>query len=144
MGKDTLTDTIDLKILESLQQNSRKSFADIGRIVGLSPSAVRERVQKIEDQGVIKKYGVQLDYKLLGYDLEVFILVKVFHGNLQRFLDFVKTLAEVREAHRITGNYNVHLKVLLKDQLHLQSLIDQLMPYGDTHTFLILSQVSPQ
>lgn len=142
MKNEPLTDSVDLKILTSLQQNSRMSFANLGRTINLSPSAVRERVQKMEDNGIIKQYGVRLDYKLLGYDLEAFILVKVFHGNLKRFLAFVSTLTEVKEAYRITGNQNVHLKVVLRDQMHLQDLIDKLMEYGDTNTFLILSEAN--
>jgi Lrp/AsnC family transcriptional regulator, leucine-responsive regulatory protein len=142
MKDESLVDDIDLKILLSLKMNSRASFADLGREINLSPSATRERVQKMEENKIITKYDIQLDYKLLGYDIEAFILVKVFHGNLKPFLDFVDKLKEVKEAHRIIGNQNVHLKVILKDQLHLQNLIDGLMQYGDTNTFLILSKIS--
>lgn len=142
MGNESVADSVDLKILSELDKNSRESFASIARSVNLSPSAVRERVQKMEDNGTIKKYGVQLNYKLLGYDMEAFLLIKVFHGNLKRFLNVIDKLKEVKEAYRITGNQNVHLKVVLKDQLHLQNLIDDFMQYGDTSTFLILSEVS--
>ncbi len=53
----------------------------------------------------------------------------------------VKYFPSVKEAHRITGNMNVHLKIIVKNQLHLQKVIDQLISYGDTNTFLILSQL---
>lgn len=136
-----MVDKIDLKILSFLKKNSRMSFADLGRAINLSPSASRERVQKMEDSGVIQKYDIQLDYTLLGYDVEAFILVKVFSGQLKNFLKVIHDFPEVKEAHRITGNQNVHLKIRVKDQLHLQKVIDQLISYGDTNTFLILSQI---
>ena len=138
----SMFDKIDLKILDKLQVDSRLSFAEIGRMIQLSASAVRERVLKMEDSGLIKRYGIDINYQYLGYDLEAFILVKVFHGKLKSFLKYIPQLSEVKKAYRITGNENVHLQVVLKNQLHLQSLIDKIMPYGDTKTLLILSDVS--
>lgn len=138
---DSIADEIDLKLIYFLQKNSRKSFADLGKFISLSPSATRGRIQKMEDNGIIKKYDIQLDYKQLGYDVEAFIMIKVFQGKLKSFLNVVNDFPEVKEAHRITGNMNVHLKVIVKNQLHLQKVIDQLISYGDTNTFLILSQL---
>lgn len=137
-----MIDDIDRSILRALKKDSRLSYAEIGRIIKLSPSAIRERILKMEDNGLIKKYSIEIDYPQMGYDLEAFILVKVFHGKLKPFLKIIPTIPEVKKAYRITGNQNIHLKVVLKNQLHLQGLIDQLMPFGDTHTLLILSEVS--
>ncbi|WP_075344613.1 Lrp/AsnC family transcriptional regulator [Tenacibaculum agarivorans] len=137
-----MIDHIDNAILKELQKDARLSFAEVGRKIKLSPSAVRERILKMEDTGVIKKYGIEVDYPQLGYDLEAFILVKVFHGKLKLFLNVIPSIPEIEKAYRITGNQNIHLKVILKNQLHLQQLIDKLMPFGDTHTLLILSDVS--
>ena len=58
-----MVDDTDLKLLEILKENSRLSFADLGRKINLSPSSVRERVQKMEDEGVIKKYNIEIDNK---------------------------------------------------------------------------------
>jgi len=138
---DSTIDEIDLKLISVLKNDSRMSFVDLGKAINLSPSATRGRLQKMEDNGIIKKYDIQIDYKLLGYDVEAFILIKVFHGKLKTFLNAINNFQEVMEAHRITGNLNVHLKVIVKNQLHLQKVIDQLIFYGDTNTFLILSQI---
>lgn len=136
-----MVDTIDLQLLGFLKDNSRLSFADLGRKINLSPSAVRERVQKMEDIGVIKKYDIQIDNKKLGYELEAFILLKVFPGQLKDVLKRIKDFSEIKEVHRITGNQNLHLKVILKNQIGLQNLLDKLMLFGDTNTFLILSEI---
>ncbi|MBO6523908.1 MAG: Lrp/AsnC family transcriptional regulator [Balneolaceae bacterium] len=135
-----MVDALDLKLLEVLKENSRLSFADLGRRISLSPSSVRERVQKMEDSGTIKKYSIQIDSKKLGYELEAFILVKVFPGLLKDVLRRIKDFPEIKEAHRITGNQNLHLKVILKNQVELQGLLDKLMHFGDTNTLLILSE----
>ena len=138
---DSTVDEIDLKLISFLQENSRSSFADLGKLINRSPSGTRARVQRMEDIGIIKKYDIQLDYKQLGYDVEAFILIKVFQGKLKSFLNVINDFPEVKEAHRITGNVNVHLKVIVKNQLHLQKVIDQLIVYGDTNTSIILSQL---
>ncbi|WP_046756665.1 Lrp/AsnC family transcriptional regulator [Kordia jejudonensis] len=136
-----MVDDIDKAILNELKEDSRLSFAEIGRLVSLSPSAVRDRVLKMEDTGIIRKYSVELNQKLLGNDMEVIILVNVFHGKLVTFFDVIPQIPEIERAYRITGEQNVHLKLILKDQIHLQRIIDRIMPYGDTKTMLILSDV---
>ncbi|WP_323027801.1 Lrp/AsnC family transcriptional regulator [Gelidibacter japonicus] len=132
---------IDREIIGLLKINARASFAEIGRKIALSPSAVRERVQKLEDLGVIKSYGVKLNQALLGNGLEVFILLKIFDGKLKYILSEINTVPEVQEVYRITGPYNIHVRVVLRDQLHLQQFIDKLIQYGSPTTLLILSEI---
>lgn len=132
---------IDREIIGLLKINARASFAEIGRKIALSPSAVRERVQKLEDLGVIKSYGVKLNQALLGNGLEVFILLKIFDGKLKYILSEINTFPEVQEVYRITGPYNIHVRVVLRDQLHLQQFIDKLIQYGCPTTLLILSEI---
>ncbi len=136
-----MVDSVDMQLLGILKENSRLSFADLGRKINLSPSAVRERVQRMEDEGVIRKFGIQVDHRKLGYELEALILLKVFPGLLKDIIKKIKDFPEVQEAYRITGNQNLHLKVIIKDQVDLQNLLDKLMVFGDTNTFLILSEI---
>ena len=136
-----MIDTLDLKIIESLKVNSRTSFVEIGKQIGLSPSSVRERIQKLEDTEVIKGYNIQLDNKKLGFGLEVFIMFKLFSGKLKIFCDDLKQFPEIFEIHRITGTHNIFMKVILVDQLHLQQFIDRLVVFGEPTTHLILSDL---
>lgn len=133
--------TIDLQIVKLLKENSRLSYTDLSRQVGLSPSAVRDHVLKLEDEGVIKNYTILLNDKKLGFDIEAIILLDVFSGQLSRVLREIPKISEIKEAHRITGSQNIHIRVSLKNQLLLQKLIDQLMKFGDTKTFVILSEI---
>ncbi len=136
-----MIDTIDLKIIEKLKMNSRVSFVEIGKQIGLSPSSVRERVQKLEESEVIKGYNIVLDNKKLGFGLEVFIMFKLFSGKLILFCDQLNQYPEISEVHRITGTHNIFMKVILIDQLHLQQFIDRLLVYGEPTTHLILSNL---
>ena len=137
-----MVDEIDLSILKEIQVNSRISFADIGRKINLSPSAVRERVQKLEDNGVIKKYSADIDYAKIGYGIEAFIILKLYSGKLKIFMNESHQFSEIKKAYRITGSQNIHMKVALRNQLHLQEFIDKLIDYGDTTTHLILSEIT--
>ncbi|WP_338648584.1 Lrp/AsnC family transcriptional regulator [Flavobacterium sp. KS-LB2] len=136
-----MVDTLDLKIIETLKVNSRTSFVEIGKQIGLSPSSVRERIQKLEDTEVINGYSIQLNNKKLGYGLEVFIMYKLFSGKLKIFCDELNQFPEIYEVYRITGTHNIFMKVVLIDQLHLQQFIDRLLVYGEPTTHLILSDL---
>ena len=136
-----MIDAIDLKIIEKLKINSRVSFVEIGKQIGLSPSSVRERVQKLEDSEVIKGYNIELNNKKLGFGLEVFIMFKLFSGKLIIFCNELTKYPEINEIHRITGTHNIFMKVVLVDQLHLQQFIDRLLVYGEPTTHLILSDL---
>ena len=137
-----MVDTIDSKIIEALKLNSRQSFAEIGRQIHLSPSSVRERIQKLEEQGIITGYSLKLDQSKLGMGIEAFITLKLYSGKLKVFMNDVASLTEVSEAYRITGTQNIHMKVALKDQLQLQHFIDKMINYGDPITSLILSRIT--
>lgn len=136
-----MVDALDLKIIESLKVNSRTSFVDIGKHIGLSPSSVRERIQKLEDAAIIEGYKVQLNNKKLGFGLEVFIMFKLFSTKLYIFCEDLNQFPEIYEAYRITGTHNIFMKVVLIDQLHLQQFIDRLLIYGEPTTHLILSNL---
>jgi len=80
-------DAFDYRILEILNDNSRLSYAEIGRMISLSQSATKERVQNLIDIGVIRKFSVDIDYSKLGYNLCVIINIK----NLFKLLFFLET-----------------------------------------------------
>lgn len=134
-------DRINLKILRHLQENSRESFASIGRVVGLTPPAVAERVKKMEDLGILEGYRAQVNHFKMGYQLRAIVTIKAFMGKLKPFLQKVHTMNEVVNCYRITGNENIIMEVVLRDQLHLEEFIDKLIQYGETRTHIILSDV---
>lgn len=134
-------DKLNWKILEALQKNSRRSFTEIGKEVGLTSPAVAERVKKMEDKGIIKGYTVQVSYNKTGHQLRAVIMLKAFMGRLKPFLEKVKEFREVINCYRITGNENIIMEVVLYDQAHLEEFIDKLITYGETRTHVVLSNV---
>ena len=134
-------DELNWRILSYLQSNSRESFSSIGRKVGLTSPAVAERVKKMEDTGVLEGYVAKVSHNKVGYQLKAIITLKAFMGKLKAFLEKVKTMNEVVNCYRITGNENIIMEVVLRDQFHLEKFIDMLIQYGETRTNIILSDV---
>lgn len=134
-------DDLNWRILNCLQSNARESFSSIGRAIGLTPPAVAERVKKMEDMGVIEGYKTEISPFLVGYQLKAVIMLRAFVGKLKPFLEKVKSFEEVKNCYRITGNENIIMEVLLRDQAHLEKFIDDLIVYGECRTHIILSSV---
>ncbi|WP_066220779.1 Lrp/AsnC family transcriptional regulator [Formosa haliotis] len=134
-------DAVNWKILECLQKNSRQSNTEIAKFVGISSPAVAERIRKMEDAGVIEGYNTQISYYETGHQLKTIITLRVFMGRLKPFLEKVTTFKEVVNCYRVTGNENIVMEVVLKNQKHLGMFIDQLITYGETKTQIVLSNV---
>tara|TARA_B110000305_G_C19327288_1_gene582124 strand:- start:693 stop:1082 length:390 start_codon:yes stop_codon:yes gene_type:complete len=117
------------------------SNAEIGRRAGISSPAVNERIKKMEDAGVINGYKTIVSPFETGYQLMAIVTLRAFMGKLMPFLHKVKGYDEVLNCYRITGNENIVMEVVLKDQKHLERFIDQLITYGETKTQIVLSHV---
>ncbi len=134
-------DRLNREILRILQSNARISNASIGREIGISSPAVSERIRKMEDAGVIQQYHTVISPFESGYQLKAIITLRAFMGKLKPFLEKVQTFDEVVNCYRITGNENIVMEVILKNQHHLEAFIDQLITYGETKTQIVLSHV---
>ena len=134
-------DSLNWKILQKLQGNAKLSNSEIGRQVGISSPAVSERIKKMEDAGVIHGYRAVVSPFEMGYQLKAIITLRAFMGKLKPFLEKVKTYDEVLNCYRITGNENIVMEVVLRNQNHLETFIDQLISYGETKTQIVLSHV---
>jgi DNA-binding Lrp family transcriptional regulator len=78
-------DDVDRRILDEYIEDSRQSYREVARKLGLSPGTVASRAAKLEERGVIKKYTVQVDHEKLGYDLTVLVNISV--GDAPGFYD---------------------------------------------------------
>ncbi|TVZ51658.1 Lrp/AsnC family transcriptional regulator [Dokdonia sp. Hel_I_53] len=136
-----MVDNINNGILRCLQENARQSNTAIGKIVGISSPAVAERIRKMEDVGIIKSYRAVIAPELIGYQLKAIITIRAFMGKLKPFLENVKKWNEVVNCYRITGNENIVMEVVLRDQKHLEEFIDVIITYGESKTQIVLSQV---
>ncbi len=134
-------DAIAWKILESLQQNGRLSFAELGRKVGLSTPAVAERVRRLEEAGVITGFHAALDLTKLGVPIRILMRLTIPGGDQQitRTVTVIKELPEISRCHRITGAESFVIEANVVSVRHLEALIDRLSALGATSTSTVLS-----
>ncbi len=123
-----MLDTIDTKIINILQKDSRTTYRDIAKKVRLQPPSVIERVKKLEREGIIKRYVTLIDEKKLGIDVTAFIGVYIEHPQ---YIDsFEKAIAgisdDILECHHVTGDYTLLLKVKTRNTTTLEKLIKEL------------------
>ena len=104
---------IDKQILNIIQQDARMPNAEIARRVGLAPSAVLERVKKLEERGVIRGYATEINAAEIGFGLTAFVFVRTsFCGSIGSVL---AAIPEVLEVHDIAGDDCYLLKVRAKN-----------------------------
>jgi Lrp/AsnC family transcriptional regulator, leucine-responsive regulatory protein len=126
MAEDRIIDDIDASILEILQYNARTTQSDLAKSVGLAPSAVLERLKKLEARGVIKDYVALIDPKVVDRALLAFVAVRTSeHGLESPVAETVAKLPEVMEVHHVAGEDCYFLKVRARDAEHLGQLLRQ-------------------
>jgi Lrp/AsnC family leucine-responsive transcriptional regulator len=113
----------DIKILNILQSNARESQADIARVVGLAPSAVLERIRKLEARGAIKGYAAQIDPRVVGQGLLAFVAVRTEESPGDNVAQRLAECAEVQEVHHVAGEDCYLIKVRSRDAEHLGLLL---------------------
>lgn len=119
-------DTIDLKILRHLQENSSLSNIELAKRINLSPSPTLSRVKRLKDQGIITRYTALVDPAALGLQLTVFVsisLEKQKAAILTHFEQKISQLEEVMEAYLMTGDEDYLLRLLVKDIHALERFI---------------------
>ncbi len=134
-------DKINRKILNTLQENGRISFADLGKKVHLSAPAVAERVKKLEDAGVITGYKASVNFERLGYPIEAMIQVKVFLGKEATFIQLAKSRSEIIECYNVTGDKAFLLKIIVPAMTKLDALLEEFSLISETSTMVVLSHV---
>ncbi|WP_214370401.1 Lrp/AsnC family transcriptional regulator [Pseudonocardia sp. H11422] len=143
MAVESLDDT-DWRLLEALHNEGRASYADLGRTVGLSPSAVTERVRRLEDLGIITGYTAEIDPVKLG--LNIMALVRLRHPgqNDKSFHALLATTPEITEAHHVTGDDDVVLTVRARSMLHLEEVTARIAELGAVDTSVVYSNPLPR
>ncbi|MFE7514619.1 Lrp/AsnC family transcriptional regulator [Streptomyces sp. NPDC057540] len=144
MSSEYIPDATDWRILEALQAEGRASFAELARAVSMSPSAVTERVRRLEDAGVISGYTAIVDQDRLGLPILAFVRLRYPHGNYKPFHDLLDTTPEVLEAHHVTGDDCFVLKVAARSMKHLEGITGKIATLGAVTTSVVYSSPLPR
>jgi Lrp/AsnC family transcriptional regulator, leucine-responsive regulatory protein len=139
-----LIDDTNRLLLAELQENARLSLAELGRRVGLSAPAVAERVQRLEQQGVIVGYRAEINPRALGLSLSAVIRVRPAPGQLANVAELAQDTAEVVDCRRVTGDDCYVMTAHIRDVEHLEEVIDKFVALGQTTTSIVQSAPVPR
>ena len=132
-------DSISKRIIEQLQQDGRRSYAAIAKAVGLSEAAVRQRVQRLIDAGVMQIVAVT-DPLTLGFRRQTMIAVKC-DGDLQKLADHLAGMEEIDYVVITAGSFDLLLEVVCEDDDHLLEILSRVRAVPSvtsTETFVYL------
>ncbi|RNC87043.1 MAG: Lrp/AsnC family transcriptional regulator [Winogradskyella sp.] len=141
-------DEIDKKLLHLLQNDSKQTNKALSNILGLSVTAVYERIRKLENQGVIISYVALIDKSKVEKDFIAFCHIKLTQHSQDYVMKFereVAKLQEVLECYHISGDYDYILKVLVKDMKAFREfMVNKLTSIdhiGSTHSMFMINEV---
>ena len=138
-------DGIDKKILRALMQDARTPVLEIARQVGISGAAIHQRLRKLEKSKLIAGSKFVINPKVLGYTTMAFVGIYLDKAmSNPEAVKHLKKIPEVLECHYTTGNWNILIKILCKDNEHLMHLlnndIQSIAGVSRTETFISLDQ----
>ena len=134
-------DDIDKAILDHLQQDGRIPYSTIAKEVGLTSTAVGQRVQKMVEEGIIEGFGVQLNQEKLGIQIQAMLTLKLYFTKMEAFKKTLDSLPEIQDCYRVTGDDCMIMKVFLRDNKHLLEFLNNLSNYGTTTTNIIIEEL---
>ncbi len=125
MSSGNKLDTRDYEIIKILKDDAKRSLRDIGREVRLSASSVRNRITRLQNMGIIRRFTVDIDYRLLGYEIQVLVLITCRPGKSE---EIYRRLREYEEVHKVfwtSGPANVVCLVRVRNMSELSQFVTQ-------------------
>jgi DNA-binding Lrp family transcriptional regulator len=138
-------DELDRKILAALTENGRESLAALGQRVGLSTAATKRRVDRLRQDGVIRRFTAEVELAALGWTIEAFVELYC-EGRVppDRMRELVRTIPEVVEAYTVTGEADGILRVRAADTGHFERILGVIRNHPGvlrTRSALVLSRL---
>jgi Lrp/AsnC family transcriptional regulator, leucine-responsive regulatory protein len=142
-------DEVDRRILVLLSEDSRRSQRALARELGMSAPAIRERIGRLERIGVIRGYGVRLDWNAAGYPMTVYLTITAVQGYQQGdIVDQIARLPEVEWLDIVTGGIDMLARLRVRDHAHLRGLlVDRIWKIEGvqrTETSLSIVEIEPK
>src|SRR5262245_21488951 len=127
------------QLLPPLEGDGRSSIADLARALGMAPPSVAERLKRLAEAGVIRRFTVEIDPAALGYALAAYIRIRPTAGQIATVAALLRDLPEIVECDRITGDDCFIARAHVRSVEALERLIDRIVPFAQTNTSIIQS-----
>jgi len=142
-ASELLRDPRNLELLTMLRDDPRLGTSELARRVGMSAPAVRERVLRLEEAGIIRGYRLDLDPAALGFAVCAYVRVRPAPGQLPKIAELARRMPEIVECHRVTGEDCFVLKLYLRSLDGLDQVLDRFLAHGQTTTSIVQSTPVP-
>lgn len=136
-----MLDDTDRKILLECIEDSRQSYREMARKIGVSPGTVVSRIRDLEEKGIIEKYSTKLNYEKLGYDLTVITEVTVSNGMIVEVGHEITKLREACAIYNVTGDADVMVLAKFRNRDELSNFTKSVLKLPNverTKTHLVL------
>jgi Lrp/AsnC family leucine-responsive transcriptional regulator len=130
-------DAVDRRLITLLVASARMPVAELARTVGMSSPSVADRLRRLEESGVIRRYTLDIDPVALGYTLEAIVRVRPMPGQLRHVETLLKDIPEFIECDKVTGEDCFVARVVLRTIGHLDQILDRVTEYAETNTAII-------
>jgi len=116
----------DLELLKLLVENSRRPYVELAKHFGVSETAIRKRIKKLEKSGAIRKYTIDIDPKKVGFEIDVLIGIDTKPESYIRVLKKLKGMEEIRTLRTSTGDHMILLECWFRNSDELSEFIAKL------------------
>ncbi len=119
-----MLDEYDKKILELLDKDGRKPYSEIAKNLGISNTMVHQRILRIKQEGILKKIGLDLDERKMGYEWSAFTgIVLKEDSDSKSIIEALEKINEVTECYYITGKYTLYIRIVAKNSEHMRRIL---------------------
>jgi Lrp/AsnC family leucine-responsive transcriptional regulator len=137
-------DDTDRTLVAALADDARLPVSELARLVGLSAPSTAERLRRLETQGVIEGYTVQLEPRALGYALQAIVRVKPLPGQLHLVEDVIRRIPEFVECDKVTGDDCFVCRLVLRSIEQLDEILSKVTERAETNTAIVKSTPVPR
>ncbi|KIQ04341.1 MULTISPECIES: Lrp/AsnC family transcriptional regulator [Pseudomonas] len=132
-----MTDEIDHLLIVALTEDSRRSLKALAQISGLSSPSVAERLRKLEERGVLKGYGVDIDPRAFGYQLQAIVRIRPLPGQLHEVERQIEATPQFTECDKVTGEDCFIAKLHVRSMEQLDEILDRINIHAVTNTAIV-------
>ena len=133
-------DDTDRKLLALLVNDARLSLKEIAREVGLSSPSAGERLRRLQERGIVRRFTVEMEPASLGFPVQAIVRVHPLPGKVRLVQELLEGIAEAAECDKVTGDDCFVARVFVRSIGHLDSVLECISDHAETSTAVVKSQ----
>jgi len=141
---DPVLDDLDRRLLVALSEDPRAGVLPLARSLGVARNTVQARLDRLRQRGVITGFGPDIRLEALGWTVLAFVTLEISQGRIDDVVGHLRDIPEVIEVHMVTGQGDLHCRVVARTNDHLGAVIAHILEVpGISRTSTVLSLSTP-